>query len=171
MQPALTNDDLWVRRGISLLWDADELNKICKPNQVMSLRQFCRLDAEGWSGDDLPLINDRTLIVAGLEACIDALPPSEATDWLEQRIYPAIVGYQREVADGGGHSALVLWIVEHQRLRYRMSDDAWYWYCAGEHRKQQIPLGQCLFNGAQSDLREIHNAKGQTLGLYHPRIS
>ena len=29
MQAPLVNDDLWTRRGISLLWDADELNKLC----------------------------------------------------------------------------------------------------------------------------------------------
>jgi len=171
MNAPLVNDDLWTRRGISLLWDADELNKLCQPQQVISLRQLRQLYAAGWPEDDLPLVNEVALVVAGLEGCIDALPPEETTAWLESTIYPAIVDFQREVAGGGGQAALVFWIVEPDRLMYRTSEDAWHWHCSGEHKKHQIPLSHCLFNGAQHDLKEIHDAKGNRLGLYHPRIS
>lgn len=171
MQSPLVNDDLWTRRGISLLWDADELNKLCQPSQVISLRRFRQLYEAGWPEDDLPLVNEVALVVAGLEACIDALPPEAMTEWLEQKIYPAIVDFQREVADGGGQAALVFWMVEHSRLKHHVSEDSWMWHCSGEHRSHQIPLSHCLFNGAQHDLKEIHDAKGNRLGLYHPRIS
>lgn len=171
MPAPLINDDLWTRRGISLLWDADELNKLCQPKQVISLRRFRRIHTSGWQDDDLPLVNDVALVVAGLDACIDALPPEEMTMWLEQKIYPAIVSYQREVADGGSQAALIFWMVEHSRLKHNISEDAWLWHCGGEHRSHQIPLSHCLFNGAQHDLKEIHDAKGRRLGLYHPRIS
>ncbi|HCO23465.1 MAG TPA: 5'-nucleotidase [Gimesia maris] len=171
MQSPLVNDDLWNRRGISLLWDADELNSLCQPNQVISLRQLRQLHHTGWPEDDLPLVNDTALVVAGLEACIDSLPPEDATQWLEQIIYPLNVSFQREVADGGGQAALVFWMVEHNRLQYRTSEDAWYWHCGGEHKKHQIPLSHCLFNGAQHDLKEIQDTNGNRLGLYHPRIS
>lgn len=171
MNAPLVNDDLWTRRGISLLWDADELNKLCQPQLVISLRQLRELYTAGWPEDDLPLVNEVTLVVAGLESCIDALPPEEMTAWLETTIYPAIVDFQREVAGGGGQAALVFWIVEPNRLTYRTSEDAWHWHCSGEHKRQQIPLSHCLFNGAQHDLKEIQDAKGNRLGLYHPRIS
>lgn len=171
MQAPLVNDDLWTRRGITLLWNAAELNKLCSAQQVISLRAFRQLNDSGWPEDSLPLVEDEALVVGGLEACIDALPPEEAAQWLGERIYPAIVSYQREVADGGGQAALIFWIVEHTRLKYRTSDDTWYWHCAGEHKKEQIPLGRCLFDGAQQDLKEIHDSKGKLLGLYHPRIS
>lgn len=171
MQSPLVNDDLWTRRGISLLWDADELNKLCQPQQVISLRQFRQLHAAGWPEDELHLVNDAALVVAGLDACIDALPPEEATDWLEKHIYPINVSFQREVADGGGQAALVYWMVEHSRLKHNVSEDAWSWHCSGEHRNHQIPLSHCLFTGAQHDLKEIHDVKGNRLGLYHPRIS
>ncbi len=171
MQAPLVNDDLWTRRGITLLWNAGELNKLCQPKQVISLRKFRQLHDAGWPDAELPLVDDEALVVAGLEACIDALPPEEATAWLEETIYPAIVSYQREVAGGGGQAALVFWLVEHNRIQYRTSDDSWFWHCAGEFKKQQIPLGSCLFNGAQQDLKEIHDLRGKKLGLYHPRIS
>lgn len=171
MQPPLINDDLWTRRGISLLWDADELNKLCQPNQIVSLRRFRQLHSAGWPEDELPLVSDVALVVAGLEACIDSLPPEEMTAWLEQKIYPAIVSYQREVAGGGSQAALIFWMVEHARLKHDVSEDAWLWHCSGEHRNDRIPLSHCLFNGAQHDLKEIHDANGKRIGLYHPRIS
>ena len=171
MQSPLVNDDLWTRRGISLLWDADELNKLCRPSHVISMRRFRQLFDAGWPDDDLPLVNEVALVVAGLEACIDALPPNQTTEWLERKVYPAIVDYQREVADGGNQAALIFWLVGHSRLKHHVSEDAWLWHCSGEHSSQQIQLSHCLFNGAQHDLKEIHDSKGNKLGLYHPRIS
>ena len=171
MGPPL-QDDSWTRQGISILWDADSLNQFCKATQVASLRRFLGLHEAGWPDKDLPLVNDRALVVAGLEACIDALSPTEATAWLEGTIYPAIVSYQREVADGGNQAALVFWLVENKRLEYRTSDDAYYWHCSGEYTSQQIGLSHCLFNGAQNDLRPIRaSGDKQPRGLFHPRIS
>jgi len=168
-------DDSWIRRGISILWDADCLNQLCQPQQVVSLRRLLQLHAAGWPEADLPLVNDTTLVVAGLESCVDALPPDEAEQWLEHVIYPVIISYQREVADGGNQAALIFWLVEHVRLAYRTSDDAYYWHCSGEYKQQQIPLSHCLFNGAQHDLRRIHvpgdKKAAQWVGLFHPRIS
>lgn len=171
MNSPLVNDDLWTRRGISLLWDADKLNKLCQPHQVISIRRLRQLHATGWPENALSLIDEVRLVVAGLEGCVDALPPGEATEWLEQKIYPAIVDFQREVAGGGGQAALVFWMVEPDRLHYRTSEDTWHWHCSGEFKKDQIPLSQCLFNGAQHDLKEIQDINGSRLGLYHPRIS
>ena len=174
MGPPL-EDDSWTRRGISILWDADCLNQLCQPQQVVSLRRLLQLHAAGWPEADLPLVNDTTLVVAGLESCVDALPPDEAEQWLEHVIYPVIISYQREVADGGNQAALIFWLVEHTRLAYRTSDDAYYWHCSGEYKQQQIPLSHCLFNGAQHDLRRIHvpgdKKVAQWVGLFHPRIS
>ena len=100
MGPPL-EDDSWTRRGISILWDADCLNQLCQPQQVVSLRRLLQLHAAGWPEADLPLVNDTTFVVAGLESCVDALPPDAAEQWLEHVIYPVIISYQREVADGG----------------------------------------------------------------------
>lgn len=171
MTSPLVNDDLWTRRGITLLWDADELNKLCQPSQIISLRRFFQLYEAGWPDDQLRLVKETALVVAGLEACNDALPPEEMTDWLKEKVYTAVVNFQREVADGGNSAALIFWLVEHARLKPNVSDDSWYWQCSGEHRNHQIPLSQCLFNGAQQDLKEIMDSKGRRLGLYHPRIS
>ena len=82
MGPPL-EDDIWTRRGISILWDAEMLSRLCQPKQVVSVRHFLQFHSAGWPEGDLPLVNDNVLVVAGLESCIDALPPEEAVDWLE----------------------------------------------------------------------------------------
>jgi hypothetical protein len=168
-------DDIWTRRGISLLWDADSLSEVCTPQQVVSLRRFLQLHSLGWPDDQLQLVNDEVLVVAGLESAIDALAPDQACDWIEQVVYKAIVSYQREVADGGGQAALVFWITENRRLTYQTSDDMYYWYCGTEYKGQQIPVSRCLFNGAQHDLQRLHVVDGKKtehwIGLFHPRIS
>jgi hypothetical protein len=174
MAPPL-HDDIWTRRGISLLWDADQLARLCQPQQVVSVRRFMQLHAAGWPEDQLHLVNEKALVVAGLEGCIDALPPDPACDWLHGTFYKALVAYQQQVAGGGGEAALILWFVDHRRLAHQTNDDTYYWQCGTEYKSKQIPLSRCLFNGAQHDLRRIHVAGDKKtenwVGLYHPRIS
>ena len=173
MQPPLENDT-WTRRGISLLWDSESLAQLCQADQVLSVRDFLQYHNANWP-DDMPFVNDRALVVAGLETCIDALPPDHSTQWLEQSVYPAIISFQREVADGGSQAALIFWFVEQKRIEYRTSEDAYFWHCGGEYKQQQIPLSHCLFNGAQRDLsRIVVPSQGKAehwIGLFHPRIS
>lgn len=163
-------DDIWTRKGISLLWGAEQLARVCKPQQVVSLRAFLQLHVAGWPQDKLALANDRALVVAGLEGCIDALPPSEAEEWLEKIVYAAIVSFQQEVS----YAALIFWLADHKRIEHRTSEDAYYWHCGTEYRGQQVALSRCLFNGAQNDLRQILVVEKKTehwIGLFHPRIS
>lgn len=171
MQTPLVNDDLWTRRGITLLWDADELARLCPTERVISLRQFLQLYAGGWSQVQAHLVDDVALVVAGLDACLDALPPEEMADWLQEKLYAAVISFQREVARGANEAALVFWVVDHARLKHNVSDDAWYWLGTAGYRGSQIPLSHCLFNGAQHDLKEILDSKGTRQGLFHPRIS
>jgi hypothetical protein len=81
MSPDL-HDKTWMCCGISMLWDAEALNEICSPESVRSLREFLRLHQAGWPEDALKLINNRTLVIAGLEAAMDTWSPQEAIEWL-----------------------------------------------------------------------------------------
>ena len=173
MAGAALFDDIWMRRGISLLWDAESLAAVCAPAQVVSLRRFLLLHARGWPDADLPLVEEARLVVAGLESAIDALTPDDAVAWVEQAVYPAIVSYQESVAGGGTEAALVLWVADPRRLDYRTSEDTHYWHCGTEYRGRQIPLSRCLFNGAQDGLRRIQpgGKRGELgAGLFYLRI-
>ena len=75
-------DTVWQRRGISWIWDDEALNEIARPGEVLSLRQLLRDDGH-WP-DDLPSNNGRTMVVAGLDACLDLLSPEDADAWLAQ---------------------------------------------------------------------------------------
>src|ERR1022692_4552548 len=154
MGPPLS-DDIWMRRGITLLWDAETLPTVCTPRQVVSLRQFLHLHAAGWPASEYEklLVNDgKTLVVAGLESAIDALAPDEAEVWLCEVMYKAMVAFQQVI--GSTEGCLILWIADYKRLDYHTSDDTHYWHC-GTKYKDQIPLSRCLFNGAQASRQLI----------------
>lgn len=89
MSPDL-HDKTWMQSGISILWDADALNELCAAESVRSLREFLRMYTAGWPDQELRLLRGRTLVVAGLEAAMDALHPEQAVEWLEQQVYPPI---------------------------------------------------------------------------------
>jgi hypothetical protein len=174
MTPDL-HDKTWTGCGISLLWDAQALNEICSPESVRSLREFLRLHQAGWPEDALKLINNRTLVVAGLEAAMDTLNPQEAVEWLEQKVYLAVRDFQDNVADGGGEAALILWFADAKRIWHHAADGTNHWHCSGEYRQRSIPIGRCIWNGAESSVRRIvamdSDKKQRHIGLFLRRIS
>lgn len=174
MNPDLL-DDTWIRCGTSLFWDAHTLNQVCPPESVRSLREFLRLHQAGWPEDTLKLVNNRTLVVAGLEAAMDTLNPEEANEWLERNIYAAVLDFQEQVAGGGGEAALVFWLADGSRVFPRAAETSFHWHCGGEHRKHSIPLGRCIWNGAESGVQRIVTPDGQKgtrhSGFFLQRIS
>lgn len=174
MNPDLS-DNTWMRCGTSLLWDAQALNRVCPPEAVRSLRELLRLHQADWPEDELKLIQKRTLVIAGLEAAMDTLHPDEAVEWLEKKVYPAVLDFQQNVADGGGEAALIFWLADGNRVFHTASENTYHWHCTGEHRHQPIPLGRCIWNGAESSVRRIvaTDAQKKTLhiGLFLKTIS
>jgi hypothetical protein len=106
---------------------------------------------------------------------MDTLNPQEAVEWLEQKVYPAVRDYQDNVADGGGEAALIFWFADAKRVWHRAADSTNHWYCSGEHRQHSIPIGRCIWNGAESSVRRIvtvDSTKQQRhIGLFLRRIS
>ncbi len=174
MNPDL-HDPTWMTAGTSLLWDAAALHQICAPEAVRSLRELLRLHHAGWPAETLNLVHQRTLVVAGLEAALDTLAPEAAVEWMEQTVYAAIIDFQQRVADGGREAALIFWLADGARVFPRPAEDTFHWHCAGAHRGQSLPIGRCLWNGAEASARRIttKNAAGKPVwaGLFHPRVS
>ena len=166
--------DAWKRQGHSILWDVPGLASFCPPGKAVSLRQFTRLHASGWKGIDPLLVKDRALVVAGLEGSIDALLPSDAIEWLDHDIYPAITSFQREVAFGGSEAALIFWFADSRRFEYRQAEQAAYWKCSAAHGKHEFPIGRSLWNGSEPNSQEIREKVSGTArfaGYYLQRIS
>lgn len=174
MNPDL-KDNSWMHGGTSLLWDADALTRICPAQSVRSLREFLRLYEDGWPEAALKLINGRTLVVAGLEAAMDTLPPERAVEWLEKTVYEAIYDFQQEIADGGSQAALILWLTDSKRIVFQLSDSSHHWRCSGTNRQESLPLGRCIWNGAEQGVRRIMvrgvDSEDTWAGLFLQRIS
>ncbi len=168
MSAALT-DDKWKRRGITVLWDGNTLAQLEAASQVVSLRHFVELYDAGWP-DDMPLVNDDGLYVAGLDVAVDALSPDDARAWLESDIYEMIYDFQNH-AD----AALVFWMPDFGRWKVDLTTNRFQWHLGGEYDGKLFPMGRCIWNGAEKDVRRIeHSIAGKApewLGLYLERIS
>jgi hypothetical protein len=164
---AALRDDVWKRRGISVLWDGDTLSQFNAASKIISLRRFFELYEAGWPEDDMPFINDSAVMVAGLDVMIDALTLEEVVDWVEQQVYTKIQSFQSSV----DNCALIFWMAEKSRWLENASENSYNWWLSGNYRQQNFPIGRCIWNGAQNGVKRIESEKGQWLGLYHQRIS
>ena len=172
-------DTVWKRRGFSLLWDAKALSSIINPADVISIRQFFAMSLSSWP-KELPGSDGDALVVAGLEGGLDALMNNlqDGMKWIEEDLRPLILGFQDEYQ---GEAALIFWLPSgHQRIDMDRATERYYWKIRSlQGSTDRLPLGQCLWGGAESDVRPIfvsdaprNHRNGKTyIGLYHPRIS
>ncbi|WP_425386932.1 hypothetical protein [Deinococcus aquatilis] len=161
-------DSAWQRRGTSWLWDAQARNLVCKPQEVVSVRQFLQL-THGWP-DDLPSNGNNVLVVAGLDGCLDLLTPDHAVQWLRDTVKHAVLSFQTAY---DGQAALVFWLPDgERRLEINSTTDAVIWRCAGSFRDQRIDFGRVLWGEAREYPRELILAlESKPVGLYHLRIT
>jgi len=164
-------DETWTMGGVSALWEASGLHMLAGRSHTVSVREFLRLHVAGWP-EGAEALSKRALVVAGLEAVLDALEPAAAHDWMLGTFYNAVHEYQDVggPGDGGREAALIVWLADGSRVVRKLTG-GYEWHCAiRSHGK--LPLGNLLFNGAESSIREIR-IKGATKssGLYCDRIS
>ena len=161
-------DTVWQRRGVSWIWDDEALNKVARPSEVLSLRQMLRF--EGQWPDDLPSNNGSTMVVAGLDACLDLMSPDEADAWLGDEFKHAILSFQDAYQ---GDAALVFWLPAGQRrIHIQTASDAVVWRCGAPNSDQQIDFGRLLWGEAREYPQEILlAAAAKPAGLFHLRIT
>lgn len=173
MQPVFGTG--WTRKGFSLLWDAPTLAGIVAPDQVISMRQFFSLVGQ-WK-EDLPAADGNALVVAGLEASLDALKPEDASQWLEETLKPATLSFQDEYE---GQAGLIFWLPGgRDRVKIQRATNTYLWLCGPAAGGQRLPLGQALFAGAEADAGHIMAGQDRQadlegkdwIGLHLPRIS
>jgi hypothetical protein len=161
-------DTVWQRRGVSWIWDDEALTKIAKSGEVLSLRQLLRFDGH-WP-DELPSNNGSTMVVAGLDACLDLMSLDDAEAWLGNELKHAILSFQDFYE---GDAALAFWLPAGQRRIYvRTASDAVVWRCGAPHGDGQIDFGRLLWGEAREYPQEILLAIGaKAAGLFHLRIT
>jgi hypothetical protein len=166
MNPILL-DDVWQRKGISVIWDNPVLAKLVKDNRAISLREFFSYYENSWPDDDMPFINNDLLLVAGLDAALDTLEAQNAEEWVTQEVYKRIYDFQNWAE---GQSALVFWMSKQDRWKEHLESNRYTWLCDGKDRGKEIELGSGIWNGAQLSVRRIES-DGRWIGLYLDRIS
>lgn len=169
-----TRDAGWTRRGLSLLWDAEALSKVVNPSAVVSVRQLFGI-ANSWP-EELPGVDGNALVVAGVEGCLDALSGEDAETWLQDDLKSLLLSFQEEYE---GQAALILWLPSgRKRIQMSRAREEYSWRPAGS-QAAALPLGRCLWGGAESDVSRIlvsddpeADSDGDAwVGLFHPRIS
>ena len=166
MNPILL-DDVWQRKGISVIWDNTILAKLVKDNRAISLREFFSYYENGWPDDDMPFINSDLLLVAGLDAALDTLEAQNAEEWVTQEVYKRIYDFQSWAE---GQYALVFWMTKQDRWKEHLENNRYTWLCDGKDRGKEIELGSGIWNGAQLSLQKIES-DNRWIGLFLDRIS
>jgi hypothetical protein len=75
--------DSWKRLGSSIIWDKDSLQELLPTASLVSLRQF--LSWQGAWPAQLPRTN-RTILIAGLQTCLEVLTLLEGEAFLLNRV-------------------------------------------------------------------------------------
>ena len=171
----LQRDSGWMRRGISLLWDATTLSTVVSPAAVVSIRGFFAMQ-DSWP-EELPGMDGDALVVAGVEGCLDALGGDDANEWLETDLKSVILAFQDEYQ---GQAALILWLPSGRScISMEAATEEYFWRTRSTASARGLPIGRYLWAGAESDVARIivstapnPDADGDAyVGLYHPRIS
>jgi len=171
----LQRDSGWTRRGFSLLWDAAALSKVVSPPDVVSIREFFAI-AKAWP-EELPGAGGDTLVVAGVEGCLDALSDDDGRTWLETDLKRAILSFQEEYE---GQAALIVWLPSgRRRVSMVRATEEYFWKNNSTRNAPGLPIGRCLWAGSEADVARIlisddpdPDVDGDAYaGLYHPRIS
>ena len=137
----VVRDTSWERRGMTLLWGAETLAGLTQPQHVVSIREFFAFTGN-WP-EALPSNTGDTLVVAGLEGCLDTLTPEDAADWLGGDLKTQILRFQDEYE---GQAGLVLWLPSgRQRIRMEPASEAYFWRCAPpfSQRKTAVLANSC----------------------------
>jgi len=166
MNPNLL-DDVWQRKGISVIWDNPVLTELVNDNRAISLREFFSYFEDGWPEDKMSLINDELLLVAGLDAALDTLEAQDAEEWVTQEVYKRIYDFQNWAE---GQYALVFWMSKQDRWKEHLENNRYTWLCDGKDRGKEIELGSGIWNGAQLSVRKIES-NNRWIGLFLDRIS
>jgi hypothetical protein len=171
----IVESDVWKRKGLSLLWGAEAFGEVAIPAEVASIRGLLSL-SHAWP-DDLPSNGGQTLVVAGVEGCLDCLTPEDAAEWIESDLRPVLLSFQEEYE---GQCGLVLWLpTGYRRIRMNRANESYLWKCNAPFSAREIEFGRILWGGAENDAARIIDGRdgnrdpdGQAwIGLHHSRLS
>ncbi|MEA3360682.1 MAG: hypothetical protein U9R17_14925 [Thermodesulfobacteriota bacterium] len=168
-------DDVWMRRGFTLLWGLKTLAHVAQPSQVVSVREFFAM-VNDWP-EDLPASCGDALVVSGFEGCLDVLSGQDAERWIENDLKEAILSFQDEYE---GQAGLIFWVPSgRNRISMKGVSEEYYWQHNASGSVWGLHIGRLLWSGAENEVERLldsedsaadYDSKGW-VGLHHPRIS
>jgi hypothetical protein len=170
----MLKDTSWHRSGMTILWDAESLGSFVGHEEVVSIRQMVQL-SRSWP-EDLPSNHGCTLVVAGLEACLDLLSPLEAEEWLTRPFRQWILSFQDKYQSQAG---LVFYVTDGLKRIHQDSSGTFIWRCGPPNTNSEIDFGRSLWSGAQEDVSWLGLSQGKEnpggavdpIGLFLRRLS
>jgi hypothetical protein len=161
-------DTVWQRRGVSWIWDAEALSRVCKPAEVLSLRQFLRARS-GWA-EELPSNDANALVVGGLDGALDLVKPETAEQWLVDTLKVTILSFQ---AAYDGQAALIFWLPNgERRLRTNPASEEVMWLCSAPYAPRKLDFGRLLWGAPGMYPQEIcPDGTAKPAGFFHQRIT
>lgn len=162
----------WKTSGISLLWCGKKLSEVTSTENILSMRGFIQMSEAGWP-EDLPSNDGDTVVVAGLDICLDTLSPENSIEWMESTLYPILRSFQMEFEN---QASIVFWLPSGKKRVVENASESSYQWIHWDN-KYKIPISRCLWNGAEKDAKKIVSEASDKKseydwdGIYHPRIS
>ncbi|NPV69260.1 MAG: hypothetical protein HPY55_01270 [Firmicutes bacterium] len=133
------SSSVWQRKGSSVVFDGAVLGPLISEGAVVSLRE-----ALGWLREPpsaLP-VPGRTVLISGLQALVETLPPEEVTRFLVNRVEPLI----KEIQGRWPEHGVVFGFAAHQKaFTETPMDDAVLFHRRDRHI---INLSDGLWNGS-----------------------
>lgn len=163
----ISTNRTWQHRGSSIVFDRVALGPLITGGNMVSLR-----NALSWMSDwpENPPCSERTLLVCGLEACVDVLATQDVEVFLRAKIRPFIQEFQARWDQCGlvfGFSSS-----EHCFKETAAEEDV-TWL---RHDNKKIALSRWMWNGSSTlnlaRIVRMDDRQNSTIVGYHvPRIS
>jgi hypothetical protein len=158
----------WLRRGSSIVFDKHSLGPLITKGFLISLREALSW-MKAWPAQ--PPEDGQTVLVGGLETCLEVLSPEDAEEFLRNRITPFVLEFQSRWDQQGlvfgfgttdksfevTASQEEVLFLRRDRKRVRLSYSLWD--------------GSATMNVTRLVRDDRQTGKRITLGYYVPRIS
>jgi hypothetical protein len=154
----------WLRRGSSIVFDKQSLGLLISNGSLVPLRQALAW-INGWP--QYPPSGGETVLVGGLETCLEVLSTEEAEKFLWERIKPLILTIQ----DRWDQTGLVFGFgTSPHSFEVTNTDEEIVFLRRGGER---VRLSQFLWDGTSTlnVTRLTRPAGSEAIGYYVPRIS
>lgn len=158
--------DSWKRQGSSVIWDKAELEKLLTTASLVSLRQFLSWH-DAWPAQ-LPRPG-RTILVGGLQTCLEVLSPSEGEEFLSRRVQALITRQQAMMEQFG--IVFAFHHANHRAFEITQRDEEISYKRAGQ---ASTPLSVPLWGrGSSADIQLVlrNGPPRETIGYHVRRIS